>query len=152
MTDLPDPSDPTAAAAAAAAADSVSVVRSEERLRVGRDSRAVERVRLRKRLVSEDVTRTVTLRREELDIEHEPLADDSAAGVDGQEHATHEELEIVLHEERVEVRTVVVPVERVRVRVVRVEGERTVTEVLRREKVDVATEAVDPAVEPRSAS
>ena len=123
-----------------AAAEPVTVVRSEDRLVVGRQTRAVERVRLRKHLLSEDVTRTVTLRREELLVEHEPIeVGDSGGGVDGvDEHATHEELEIVLHEERVEVRTVVVPVERVRVRVVRVEGERTVTEVLRREQIELS--------------
>jgi uncharacterized protein (TIGR02271 family) len=129
---LSDPTDPTTAADDD---EGVSLVRSEERLVVGRETRAVERVRLRKHVVSEDVARTVTLRREELLVEHEPVADDGAA-VDGHEPSTHEELEIVLHEERLEV--VVVPVERVRVRVVRVEGERTVTEVLRREQIDLS--------------
>ncbi|MGI3782259.1 MAG: DUF2382 domain-containing protein [Janthinobacterium lividum] len=127
----PQPSTPRADTA-----EPVSLVRSEERLLVGTQTRAAERVRLRKHVVSEDVTRTVTLRREELVVEHEPVTDDSA-GTDRHEASTHEELEIVLHEERAEVRTVVVPVERVRVRVVRVEGERTVTEVLRREQIDV---------------
>jgi uncharacterized protein (TIGR02271 family) len=128
------PSDPTSPTAATTD-EPVSLVRSEERLLVGRETRASERVLFRKHVVSEDVTRTVTLRREELVVEHEPITD---AGVetDGHDPSTHEELEIVLHEERVEVRTVVVPVERVRVRVVRVEGERTVTEVLRREQIE----------------
>ena len=137
MTDptLTDPTEPTAAAAAAAADEAVSMVRSEERLVVGRETRVAERVRLRKHVVSEDVTRTVTLRREELVVEREPITDDGVE-TDGHEPSTHEELEIVLHEERVQV--VVVPVERVRVRVVRVEGERTVTEVLRREQIDLS--------------
>lgn len=125
---------------AAAADEPVSLVRSEERMLVGRETIATERVRLRKHVVSEDVTRTVTLRREELVVEHEPVAHGDVvggdvAGVDA--HATHDELEIVLHEERFETRTVVVPVERVRVRVVRVDGERTVTEVLRREQIEL---------------
>lgn len=113
----------------------VSLVRSEERLLVGRENRATERVRLRKRVVSEDVARTVTLRREELVVEREPVGGETL--VEGHGDATHDELEIVLHEERVEVRTVVVPVERVRVRVVRVDGEHTVTEVLRREEIEL---------------
>ena len=127
-TDPLDPTDP-------ASDEAVSLVRSEERLVVGRETRAVERVLLRKHVVSEDVTRTVTVRREELVVEREPVEDDGAV-VDGHEPSTHEELEIVLHEERLEV--VLVPVERVRVRVVRVEGERTVTEVLRREQFDLS--------------
>lgn len=126
-----DPNSPTRAATD----EPTSLLRSEERLRVGRETVATERVRLRKRVVSEDVTQNVTVRREELVVEHEPVEDDAA--VDAHEHGTHEELEIVLHEERVEVRTVVVPVERVRVRVVRVAGERTVTEILRREQIDL---------------
>jgi len=131
MSDLTDPT-------AAAADESVSVVRSEERLLVDRETRAVERVLLRKRVLSEDVTRTVTVRREELVVEREPVEDGSVLGDDDVHGpSTHEELEIVLHEERVEVRTVVVPVERVRVRVVRVDGEREVTEVLRRERIDL---------------
>jgi stress response protein YsnF len=127
MTDstLTDPTEPTAAGPAAAADEAVSMVRSEERLVVGRETRVVERVRLQKHVVSEDVARTVTLRVEDGDL-----------AADGHEPSTHEELEIVLHEERLEV--VVVPVERVRVRVVRVEGERTVTEVLRREEIDLS--------------
>ena len=119
----------------AASDEPVSLVRSEERLLVGLETRATERVRLRRHVVSEDVSRTVTLRREELVVDHDHVEHDEVSGADA--HATHEELEIVLHEERVAV--VVVPVERVRVRVVRVEGEHTVTEVLRREQIDVSS-------------
>lgn len=144
MTDLTDPTrpiDPTGPTGqtpqAGAAEESVSVVRSEERLVLGRETWATERVLLRKHVVSEDVTRTVTVRREELVVEREPVEHDRPEA-DGHEPSTHEEIEIVLHEERVEVRTVVVPVERVRVRVVRVEGERTVTEVLRREQIELS--------------
>jgi uncharacterized protein (TIGR02271 family) len=133
MTDLTDPTTPIEPTTG----DGVSVVRSEERLLLGRQTRVSERVLLRKHVVSEDVTRTVTRRREELVVEHVPVEDDGV-GIEGHEPSTHEEIEIVLHEERVEVRTVVVPVERVRVRVVRVEGARTVTEVLRREEIDVS--------------
>ena len=129
-------SEPQSTVGRADPAEPVSVVRSEERLLVGTETRATERVLVRRRVVSEDVTRTVTLRREELVVEHEPVDDDGL--VDGHETVTHEEIDIVLHEERVEVRTVVVPVERVRVRVVRVAGEHTVTEVLRREQVELA--------------
>jgi uncharacterized protein (TIGR02271 family) len=136
MTDLTDPT-ATPDTAGAGADDSITVVLSEERLVTGRETRAVERVLLRKHVVSEDVTRTVTVRREELLVEREPVEDGSGTD-DDHGPSTHEELEIVLHEERIEVRTVVVPVERVRVRVVRVDGEREVTEVLRRERIDLA--------------
>jgi uncharacterized protein (TIGR02271 family) len=138
-----------------------AVTRSEERLRVRTESHAVERVRLRKHVVTEYEQITVPVRREEIRLEQEPVggagADvDSAvdpavgsvagsaggAGVpvgDGEEH------EIVLYAERPVVRTESVPVERVRM------GKRTVTEQqqvagqVREERVELDT---DPDPDP----
>jgi uncharacterized protein (TIGR02271 family) len=109
------------------------VVRAEERLRVSTRTEVTGRVRVRKQVVSEQVTRTVTLRREELSVEELTLS----GGGDGVELAStpggDEDLEIVLHEERLVV--VTVPVERVRVRVHRSTEQVTVSEVLRREQI-----------------
>jgi stress response protein YsnF len=126
-----------------------AMTRSEEQLRVRTESQAVERVRLRKHIVTEYQQVTVPVRREEIRLEHEPVGGptaeggaglvagagaevDSAAGgaivdaVPGQVGAGQigagEEHEIVLHAERPVVRTETVPVERVRV------GKQTVTE------------------------
>ncbi len=55
------------------------VVRHEEQLSVGTRAEATERVRVRKRVVTEDVTLTVTLRREELVIERTPVEPGTAA-------------------------------------------------------------------------
>ena len=110
-----------------------ALTRSEEQLQVGVRTEAVRRLRIRKQVVTEEVTRTVTVRREELVVDEEPLEPGTVAGQD----AGDRDIEIVLHEERVEVRTVVVPVERVIVRVRRVTGSTTVTDVVRREQIDL---------------
>jgi len=59
---------------------------SEERLRVGTERRATSRVRLRKVVVTENVTMTVPVQREEVRIEHDPIGDedgmDEAGNVD----------------------------------------------------------------------
>ena len=133
------------------ATTSAEVVLAEERLRVGTRTEVIGRVRVRKQVTSEEVTQTVTLRREELSVEDLPL--DGPAGADdvvlSATAGGDEEFEVVLHEERLVV--VTVPVERVRVRVHRVTEEVAVSEVVRRERVslDVVPTAPEPA-DPRT--
>lgn len=139
----------------------VEVIRSEEQLAVGTRSHVVGRIRVAKRIVTEERTVAVTVRREELVVEQ----------IDGDAHSTHHGdllvdastawagetaadrsatrtpvVELVLSEEEVEVVTRVVPRERVRVYVDVVTEQATVTENLAREVVDV--EASDPAILP----
>ena len=126
-TDPQDPG-PTSAPDTAGA----DIVRSEEQLRVSTRTEVTGRVRVRKVVTSEEVVQTVTLRREELSVEHLAADGDAADGPladaeDGQE------IELVLHEERVAI--ISVPVERVRVRVHRVSEDVAVSEFLRRERV-----------------
>lgn len=130
-TSPPAPADPGSTAAASDRGP--SVVRSEEQLRIGTETRAVRRVRVRKRVVSQEVTYTATLRREELVVEEEDLEPGVVVGGT----TAGNEIVIVLHEERVQTRTIVVPVERVTAQLYRVEGDQTVTDVLRREHVDL---------------
>jgi uncharacterized protein (TIGR02271 family) len=142
---LPDPTDarstdhgPTDGDTSRGAAAPTEIIRSEERLQVGTALRPTRRLRLRKRVVSEEVTHTVTVRREELVIDEEDL--DGADLVPGGDHdfGGHD-YEIVLHEERVVTATRVVPVERVRVRVSTSTEDVAVSEVLQREQVDLET-------------
>jgi uncharacterized protein (TIGR02271 family) len=118
------------------------IVRAEELLRVSTRTKVTGRVRVRKVVTSEEVVQTVTLRREELSVEHLAADADVADGPlpdaeDGQE------IELVLHEERVAV--ISVPVERVRVRVHRVSEDVAVSEFLRRERVAVDIVPSPPA-------
>jgi uncharacterized protein (TIGR02271 family) len=138
MTLPPDPQTGLDRSDQPAAGAAPEVVRSEERLVVRTDLRPTRRLRLRKRVVTEEVTHTVTVRREELVVDEEDLTGTTAAP--GAQHDFGDrEVEIVLHEERVVTSTRVVPVERVRVRVTTVTDQVEVEEVLRREEIDVQT-------------
>ena len=54
---------------------SVHLTRSEEELRVGTQQREAGRARLRKYVVTEQVTQTVPVRHEEVRVEREPISD-----------------------------------------------------------------------------
>lgn len=136
-----------------------SLVLSEEQLHVGRRVRDFERVRLRKRIVEEEVTVKVRLRREELEVVRERIGDrgpsDERLNDDGTVAAQMTEVgddayevpgEIVLYAEEPLVQTQVVPVERVRLTRRVVTDNVTIEETVRHEdaSVDVADQA-DPA-------
>jgi stress response protein YsnF len=118
------------------------MVRSEERLAVGTERVAATRVRVVKYVVTEEVTLTVPVRREEIRIEEVPLdapdpgpgeslVDSGPAGTGGLPE------EIVLHTERPVVSVEVVPTERVRLRTEVVEGHETVSGPVQREQIVV---------------
>ncbi|MCW2811443.1 MAG: photosystem reaction center subunit [Friedmanniella sp.] len=112
------------------------VQRSEERLAVGRTVRAATRVRVSKRVVTEQVTFTVPVRREELVVEYEPLEPGSIPDLP-QLPEPGAGFTIVLHEERVTVGTETVAVERVHVAVTRRQGHAVLREDLLREHVQL---------------
>ncbi len=118
----------------------------EERLEVSTRAVAFERVRFRKVIVEEQVMVPVTVRREELRVEREPVAPGSDTGLDVT--ADSGPLELVLSREEPVVGVRVVPVERVRVIRAPVVEERIVRETLRHEEVevDVPPEAAGPVV------
>ncbi len=91
-----------------------AMTRSEEELLVGTARRGSGRARLRKYVVTENVTTTVPVRHEEVRIEREPV---SAANVDAATAGPaifEDEHEVVLHAEEPVVSTQAVPKERVR--------------------------------------
>lgn len=109
-----------------------------ERLLIGRERVAVERVRFTKRIVTTTRTIEVPVRVEQLVISHEEL--DPPVAVGGHAPLGDEEFVIVLHEEVPEVTVRIVPTERVVVRTRTVTGIELVT-------ADLATEVVDVVVE-----
>lgn len=113
-----------------------ATTRSEEQLRVGVQVRAVTRAVLRKYIVTEEITRTFTVRREEVRLEQIPMTDDGGGDSAGSLLAP-EEFEFVLHEERPVFTTEVVPVERVRLRKEVVTDRVEVGDQLRKEQVDL---------------
>ncbi|MGK5173190.1 PRC and DUF2382 domain-containing protein [Geodermatophilus sp. CPCC 205761] len=144
-----------AAPTAAAPATDGAMTRSEEQLRVGTERVATTRARLVKYVVTEEVTITVPIRREEIRVEEVPvdaphtagesLVDTPAAGgaapVPGGDTAAPGGAglpeEIVLHAERPVVSVEVVPVERVRLRTEVVQGQEQISDQVQREQIVV---------------
>src|SRR3954447_17018532 len=114
-------------------ADDRSIIRSEEELDLaGTRVRTIGRVRLQKRVVTEWVEVRVQLRREELVIYEEEIADGEV--VEGSLERSDDALEIVLHAEEPILETLqtrVVPRERVRAHLDIVTEERPISEDLR---------------------
>lgn len=112
-----------------------AMTRSEEQLHVGTRQEETGRARLRKFVVTENVTTTVPVQREEVRIEREPITDSNVgAALDGPA-ISEEEHEVILHEERPVVAKEAVPVERVRLDKETVTDEHTVTEEVRKEEI-----------------
>jgi uncharacterized protein (TIGR02271 family) len=121
--------------------DAVEVVAAEEQLQVDKRRRPHERVRLRREVVTEEVTITVPLRREVVRIERVPIEPGTAGELDGLGAFTEGEIqELVLMEEQAVVDKRVVPRERVRLAKDVVTEEQQITRALRREEVDVDRE------------
>lgn len=113
-----------------------AMTRSEERLHVGTENVETGRARLRKYVVTENVTKTVPVQREEVRIEREPITDANRdAAYDGPA-ISEEEHEVTLHEERPVVEKEAVPVERVRLDKETVTDEHTVSEEVRKEQIE----------------
>jgi len=116
---------------------------SEEQVQVGTQRREAGRARLRKYVVTENVTQTVPVSREEVVIEREPITDANVGAATSGPDISEEEHEVVLHEEVPVVQKTAQPVERVRLDTREVTTEQTVSEEVRKERVetdgDVAT-------------
>jgi len=110
---------------------------SEERLDVGTRRTEVGRARLRKYVVTENVTETVPVSREEVRLEREPITDANIGNAMDGPAISEEEHEVVLHAEEPVVAKEAVPVERVRLDKQTVTDEATVTEGLRKEEIEV---------------
>ena len=116
-----------------------AMTRSEEQLNIGKETETVGRVRLRKYVVTENVTKTVPVSHEEVRIEREPITDanrgDATAGGD----ITEEVHEVELKGERVVVDKDVVPVERVQLGTETVTEDQQVSEEVRKEQIEAET-------------
>ena len=109
---------------------------SEERLRVGTQTQEAGRARLRKYVVTENVTETVPVSREEVRIEREPITEANRDQAMSGPAISEEEHEVVLREERPVVEKEAVPVERVRLDTETVTDQVTVNEEVRKEQID----------------
>jgi uncharacterized protein (TIGR02271 family) len=113
-----------------------AMTRSEEELRVGTTQHEAGRARLRKHVVTEMVTKTVPVQREEVRIEREPITDANRDHAMSGAEISEEEHEVVLHEEEPVVEKRVVPKERVSLGKETVSEEREVSEEVRKEQIE----------------
>lgn len=108
------------------------MVRSEERLHVGTKEEEVGHARLRKVVVTEDVTSSVPVYHEEVRVVREPIREGENVHADFGEAQT----EVTLHAEKPVLRKEAVAVERVRLEVEKVTETQEVSDTVRKEQVE----------------
>jgi uncharacterized protein (TIGR02271 family) len=109
---------------------------SEERVNVGTQRVEAGRARLRKYVVTENVTQTVPVSHEEVRVQREPITDANIGNAMDGPAISEEEHEVTLHAERPVVEKEAVPVERVRLDTETVTDQVQVNETVRKEEVD----------------
>ncbi|MWV47982.1 DUF2382 domain-containing protein [Rathayibacter sp. VKM Ac-2803] len=114
-----------------------AMTRSEERLRVGTEKVEAGRARLRKHVVTEQVTKTVPVSHEEVRVTREPITDANADNALSGPELSEEEHEVILTGERVVTAKETVPVERVSLGTETVTEQQTVTEDVAHEEIEV---------------
>jgi len=114
-----------------------AMTRSEEQVNVGTRQTETGRARLRKYIVTENVTTTVPVSHEEVRIEREPITEANVGAAMSGGDLTEEEHEVILHAERPVVEKETVPVERVRLDKDVVTDTETVSTDARREEIDL---------------
>jgi uncharacterized protein (TIGR02271 family) len=113
-----------------------AMTRSEERVHVDTENVQAGRARLRKYVVTENVTQTVPVSHEEVRVDREPITDANRdAAVDGPA-ISEEEHEVTLNAERPVTEKEAVPVERVRLGTETVTEQHEVNEQVRKEQID----------------
>jgi uncharacterized protein (TIGR02271 family) len=117
-----------------------AMTRSEEELRVGTREREGGRARLRKYVVTEEVTQTVPVRKEKAVLEREPITEDNVEAATSGPAISDEEHEVVLSEEEVVVEKKAVPKERVRLDKETETSEERVSEEVRKERIEAEGE------------
>jgi len=113
-----------------------AMTRSEEEVNVGTREREKGRARLRKYVVTEEVTKTVPVRKEKAVLEREPITEGNVDDAMDGPAISDEEHEVTLTEEEVVVEKKAVPKERVRLDKETEVTEEHVTEEVRKEQIE----------------
>ena len=114
-----------------------AMTRSEEQLHVGTRQDVVGTARLRKYIVSEQVSETVPVSHDEVRVEREPITDGNVGDALRGGDLTEEEHEVTLRADHVVTDKETVPVERVRLDKDTVTEQERVTEDVRKEQIEV---------------
>jgi len=129
-----------------------AMTRSEEQLHVGTRQDVVGKARLRKYIVSEQVSETVPVSHDEVRVEREPITDANVGDALRGGDLTEEEHEVTLRADHVVTEKETVPVERVRLDKDVVTEQEHVTEDVRKEQIEVDGDVdVDGAHRPGTA-
>ncbi|MEJ7743765.1 MAG: PRC and DUF2382 domain-containing protein [Nocardioidaceae bacterium] len=120
-----------------------AMTRSEEQMKVGTRSEEAGRARLRKYVVTENVSQTVPVRKEKAVLERESITDANIDQATSGPEIRESEHEIRLTEEAPVVEKTTKPVERVRLGTEVVTENETVTENIRKERVEVEGDVTD---------
>jgi len=128
-----------------------AMTRSEERLQVGTQRTETGRARLRKRIVTEQVSTTVPVSHDEVVVEREPITEANMAKATDGPDLSEEEHEVVLNAEQPVVTKETVPVERVKLGTQTITEQQQVNEQVRKEQIETEdpTGKVDKTGEPR---
>ncbi len=128
-----------------------AMTRSEERLQVGTQRTETGRARLRKRIVTEQVSTTVPVSHDEVVVEREPITEANMAKATDGPALSEEEHEVVLNAEQPVVTKETVPVERVKLGTQTVTEQQQVNETVRKEQIETEdpTGNVDKTGQPR---
>ena len=113
-----------------------AMTRSEEEVNVGTREREKGRARLRKYVVTEQVTKTVPVRKEKAVLEREPITEGNVDDAMDGPAISNEEHEVTLSEEEVVVEKKAVPKERVRLDKETEVTEEQVSEEVRKEQIE----------------
>jgi uncharacterized protein (TIGR02271 family) len=136
LTGLGAQADVTEREAAGSGGTDDAMTRSEEELHVGTEQQERGRARLRKYVVTEEVTKKVPVQREEVRLEREPITDENIDEAVSGPEITEGEHEVVLREEEPVVEKRTVPKERVRLEKDKVTDETEISEEVRKEQID----------------
>jgi len=118
-----------------------AMTRSEEQVKIGTTTRESGRARLRKYVVTENVTQTVPVSHEEVRLEREPITDANRGDAYDGPAISEEEHEVVLHAEEPVVQKEAVAVERIRLDKETVTDQETVSEQVRKEQIELEGDA-----------
>jgi stress response protein YsnF len=113
-----------------------AMTRSEEQVRVGTQTQESGQARLRKYVVTENVTETVPVRKEKAVLETEPVTSENYDAATSRSDISEDLHEVTLHEERPVVEKTTQPVERVRLTTEEETDHETVSEEVRKEQVE----------------
>jgi uncharacterized protein (TIGR02271 family) len=125
-----------------------AMTRSEERLQMGTEKVEIGRARLRKHVITENVSTTVPVRHEEVTLQREPITDANRGDATAGPELTSEEHEVVLTGERVVTSKETVPVERVALGTETVTEEQQVNAEVDREEIELVEHTTAPDTTP----